>query len=123
MTKLFYDPGTYADRDDAVYHAAVAAGQVGEKCLLGGPAIEQYMPESPDDVCAVCPVAPSDRTLCGGRPQKKARTATKTLDVNAEVAHNQDKTAAAYRARQERFAQSIRQQTIAQEAIRKKDIP
>jgi hypothetical protein len=125
MAKLSYFDQQHGDRDDATHHSAIASGLVGERCKIGGEAIEAYMAESPTDVCLACTVPVDYRPTCGGRPPKQltkketAAASSKPIDVNAAVSYNQDQTAAAYRARAERFASSMTQQILAQEAKRK----
>lgn len=118
MTRLTYFDAEYGDADDALHHEAIKRGIVGAKCKLGGEALIPLMAQSPDNICAVCPVDPSYRAVCMGRPQSAKKVAT-PVDAPDEVVYTQNQTAAAYRARHERFAASIRRQIQEQERRRK----
>lgn len=116
MAKLTYFTQEYGDRDDALHHEAIKRGIVGVKCKLGGDAILPLMEQSPNDICAVCPVEDGYRAVCQGRARKKALP---PVDANDEVSYTQNQTAAALRARHERFAASIHRQILDQERKRK----
>ncbi len=128
--KLIYEPGQ-PDRDDTSHRHAVSQGLVGPKCVLGGTAIDAYRAFSPNDICVVCVVRNAERDRCEGRlrvtetplPIEKTTSPDSTvLDVEGNVSHSTNQTAAAYRLRHERQADKLRELFLQAEAAElKKD--
>lgn len=69
----YFGPTDRVSPDDDVHHAAIAAGELPERCRLGGPSITliRLAAQSADKrICDLCPFP--HRHVCGGTPVDQA---------------------------------------------------